>query len=251
MCVLVALCAVPEAFGWGQKGHDVVAYVAECHLSRRAAKRITAALEGHSPVYYANWLDNASHTPEYAYTSTWHYANVDEGYTYETMPRNEAGDVVTALNDIIARLRKGGLSQEEENIALRMLIHLMGDLHCPMHAGHKSDLGGNTVAVTFFGEPAKLHTVWDTHLVEAAHKWGYTEWRQQIDRMPKTEREALCEGSVEDWFAETAVICGRIYEEIPAGANISYDEVARYAPVIEEQLLKGGLRLAAVLNSIY
>ena len=234
MCVLVALCAVPEAFGWGQKGHDVVAYVAECHLSRRAAKRITAALEGHSPVYYANWLDNASHTPEYAYTSTWHYANVDEGYTYETMPRNEAGDVVTALNDIIARLRKGGLSQEEENIALRMLIHLMGDLHCPMHAGHKSDLGGNTVAVTFFGEPAKLHTVWDTHLVEAAHKWGYTEWRQQIDRMPKAEREALCEGSVEDWFAETAVICGRIYEEIPAGANISYDEVARYAPVIEE-----------------
>ena len=251
VCVLVALCAVPEAFGWGQKGHDVVAYVAECHLSRRAAKRITAVLEGHSPVYYANWLDNASHTPEYAYTSTWHYANVDEGYTYETMPRNEAGDVVTALNDIIARLRKGGLSQEEENIALRMLIHLMGDLHCPMHAGHKSDLGGNTVAVTFFGEPAKLHTVWDTHLVEAAHKWGYTEWRQQIDRMPKTEREALCEGSVEDWFAETAVICGRIYEEIPAGANISYDEVARYAPVIEEQLLKGGLRLAAVLNSIY
>ena len=47
------------------------------------------------------------------------------------------------------------------------------------------------------------------------------------------------------------MICGRIYEEIPAGANISYDEVARYAPVIEEQLLKGGLRLAAVLNSIY
>lgn len=251
MCVLVALCAVPEAFGWGQKGHDVVAYVAEYHLSRRAAKRITAALEGHSPVYYANWLDNASHTPEYAYTSTWHYANVDEGYTYETMPRNEAGDVVTALNDIIARLRKGGLSQEEENIALRMLIHLMGDLHCPMHAGHKSDLGGNTVAVTFFGEPAKLHTVWDTHLVEAAHKWGYTEWRQQIDRMPKAEREALCEGSVEDWFAETAVICGRIYEEIPAGTKISYDEVARYTPVIEEQLLKGGLRLAAILNSIY
>ena len=61
----------------------------------------------------------------------------------------------------------------------------------------------------------------------------------------------MCEGSIEDWFAETVDICGRVYEEIPAGTNLSYDEVARYAPLIEEQLLKGGLRLAAILNSIY
>lgn len=248
---LVAVCAATEAFAWGGKGHDVVAYVAECHLSRRAAKRITKILDGHSPVYYANWMDNASHTPEYAHTSTWHYANVDEGYTYETMPRNEKGDVVTALNDIVSRLRRGGLTHEEENTALRMLIHLMGDLHCPMHAGHKSDLGGNTVEVKFFGEPTRLHTVWDTHLVEAAHKWGYTEWQREIDRLAKRDRQAVCEGSIEDWFAETVDICGRVYEEIPAGTNLSYDDVARYAPLIEEQLLKGGLRLAAILNSIY
>lgn len=251
LIALIAMCAAPEVFAWGQKGHDVVAYVAECHLSRRAAKRVTKALEGHSPVYYANWMDNASHTSEYAYTSTWHYANVDEGFTYETMPRNESGDVVTALNDIIEDLRSGELTAEEENTALRMLIHLMGDLHCPMHAGHKSDLGGNKVEVSFFGEKTRLHTIWDTHLVEAAHKWGYTEWQRQIDRLSKEDREDICEGSLEDWFAETVEICGRVYEEIPAGKNISYDEVARYAPVIEEQLLKGGLRLAAVLNSIY
>ena len=167
------------------------------------------------------------------------------------MPRNEKGDVVTALNDIVSRLRRGGLTHEEENTALRMLIHLMGDLHCPMHAGHKSDLGGNTVEVKFFGEPTRLHTVWDTHLVEAAHKWGYTEWQREIDRLAKRDRQTVCEGSIEDWFAETVDICGRVYEEIPAGTNLSYDEVARYAPLIEEQLLKGGLRLAAILNSIY
>ena len=69
--------------------------------------------------------------------------------------------------------------------------------------------------------------------------------------LAKRDRQAVCEGSLEEWFAETVEICGRVYDEIPAGKNISYDEVARYAPVIEEQLLKGGLRLAAVLNSIY
>ncbi len=251
LCALIALCAVPDAFGWGQKGHDVTAYIAECHLSKRAARKVTRVLEGHSPVYYANWMDNASHTPEYAYSSSWHYANVDEGYTYQTMPRNDKGDVITALNDIIAKLRKGEMSPEEENIALRMLVHLVGDMHCPMHAGHRSDLGGNTVSVVYFGTPAKLHTIWDTQLVESAHNWGYTEWQQQIDRLSKQEEQAVCEGTFEDWFAETVNISAQIYKETPEGAKLSYDHVAHYAPIIEQQLLKGGLRLAAILNDIY
>ena len=58
--------ATLESFGWGQKGHDIVAYISECNLTPRAYKRVVAALDGHSPVYYANWLDGASHTPEYA-----------------------------------------------------------------------------------------------------------------------------------------------------------------------------------------
>ena len=68
--LFVCLFATMQAFGWGQKGHDVTAYIAECHLTPKAAKQIDKVLDGHSIVYYANWLDNASHTPEYAYTST-------------------------------------------------------------------------------------------------------------------------------------------------------------------------------------
>ena len=79
-CVLFA----HGAFAWGQKGHDVTAYIAECHLTPEAAEKIDKALNGHSPVYYANWLDIASHTPEYAYTKTWHYRNMDEGKTIDT-----------------------------------------------------------------------------------------------------------------------------------------------------------------------
>ena len=75
--IVLALCATLESFGWGQKGHDIVAYIAECNLSPRVYRKVVAALDGHSPVYYANWLDGASHTPEYAYTKTWHYVNVD------------------------------------------------------------------------------------------------------------------------------------------------------------------------------
>lgn len=248
---LVAMCFTSEAFAWGQKGHDVVAYVAECNLSSRVAKRVTRVLEGHSPVYYANWMDNASHTKEYAYTSTWHYANVDEGYTFETMPRLESGDVVKAVNDLVAQLKSKTLSAEEENIALRMLIHLVGDLHCPMHAGRKSDKGGNRVKVLYFGRQTNLHSVWDSSLVESAHNWTYTEWQKQIDIISKEEKNAVRQGSVEDWFKQTHAIAEQVYAATPEGARMSYDEVAKYTPIIEQQLLKGGLRLAQLLEDIY
>lgn len=249
--LLLGFATVQMAFGWGQKGHDVTAYIAECNLTPEAAQAIDRVLDGHSPVYYANWLDNASHTPEYAYTKTWHYANIDAGYTFETMPREPKGDVVKAVTDLTGQLKEGGLSPEKEAEALKMLIHLVGDLHCPMHAGHKSDLGGNTIPVTAFGKATNLHSVWDTTLPEAAHNWSYTEWQNQIDRLSADEVMLIESGSPEEWFRETADLCASIYAETPEGTNVSYDYVAKFTPLVEQQFLRGGYRLAMLLNEIY
>lgn len=247
----LVMCFATSAFGWGQKGHDIAAYIAEQHLSKKVAQKVTNVLEGHSLVYYANWMDNASHTKEYAYTSTWHYANVDEGYTYETMPRNEKGDVVGAVKSIVKQLCSGELTAQQENEAVRMLIHLVGDMHCPMHAGRKSDVGGNRTKIKFFNRETSLHKVWDSQILESAHAWSYTEWQQQIDRLSQQEIDEICKGTVEDWFAETVAEAAKIYEETPAGKNLSYNEVAYYAPVIEKQLVKAGVRLAFLLEEIY
>lgn len=251
--VVLLACALfaRDGFAWGQKGHDVTASIAECRLTPEAAERIDKVLGGHSPVYYANWLDHASHTPEYAYTKTWHYLNVDEGKTRATMAENPDGDILRALSLLISELREGGLSPEREAQDLKMLIHLVGDLHCPMHAGRLSDLGGNRRPVTFFGRPDNLHSVWDTGLPEAAHKWSYTEWREQLDRLTDDEAMLVQAGEPADWFDETHAICSGIYDATPEGTKISYDYVAEYAPVVEQQLLRGGLRLARLLNEIY
>lgn len=251
VCQFLALIIATNAFAWGQKGHDVVAYIAENHLSPAVAQKVTRVLEGHSLVYYANWLDNASHTPDYYYTLSWHYANVDRGHTYATMPRNERGDVVTAITLLVRQLESKQLTAQQENIALRMLIHLVGDLHCPMHAGRKSDLGGNKVTAKFFDRKTNLHSIWDTSLLEAAHKWTYTEWQQQIDRLDDEAAATATEGSVEDWFAQTHAIACEVYDNMPKGRKFAYNEIARYAPVIEKQLLYGGLRLAFLLEQIY
>lgn len=247
----LALTAALNAFAWGQKGHDVTAWIAEQHLTPEAAAAIDRVLGGRSLVYYANWMDNASHTPEYAYSKTWHYLNIDEGETLESQPRHPNGDILTALNGIVGRIEKGKLSPEEEFDQLRMLIHLVGDLHCPMHAGRSTDAGGNKVPVVYFNRPANLHGIWDTSLVESAHNWTFTEWQQQIDRLSAEDAAAVQQGTFEEWFSETASYAAMIYRVTPEGTKISYDYLNTMTPVIEQQFLRGGLRLAAVLNHLY
>ena len=132
-----------------------------CTADAEAAQKIDKVLNGHSPVYYCNWMDIASHTPEYNYTKTWHYLNIDEGQTLETMPRNPKGDVLTAVTTLVAELKAGGLAPEAETEKLKMLIHLVGDMHCPMHTGRLSDIGGNQRPVLMFGRITNLHSAWD------------------------------------------------------------------------------------------
>mgnify|MGYP005892008479 FL=1 len=251
--ILTSLCLLfaRGAFAWGQKGHDVTAYIAECRLTPEAAEKVRKALDGYSPVYIANWLDFASYWPEYAYSKTWHYLNIDEGETLESMSRNPGGDVLTAVTRLTEKLKSGRLTPEEETLSLKMLIHLVGDMHCPMHTGRLSDIGGNQRPVLMFGRRTNLHSAWDSAILEAGHKWSYTEWQEQIDRLTDDEAALVQAGEPQDWLKETHAICVGIYEDSPEGTKISYDYVDKYTPVIEQQLVRGGYRLARLLNEIY
>lgn len=238
------------AFGWGQKGHDVTAYIAEQHLTPTTKAALDKALDGKSPVYWANWLDNASHTPEYAYTKTWHYKNVNEGVAYEDMTPHPKGDAVRAIKQMYDEL-SSHISDIDSVLDLKILIHVVGDLHQPMHLGHATDLGGNKVPVKFFERNANLHSIWDGSLPEAAHKWSYTEWQQQLDRLTPAEEAVIISGTVDDWAKESVALASAIYAMTPPNSKVSYNEIAAAAPIIELQFLKGGLRLAHLLNLIY
>lgn len=250
LAALLLVVGATPAFGWGQKGHDVVCHIAQRYLTPKAERRVNEILDSRSLVYYSNWMDNASHTPQYAYSKTWHYANIDQGNTLQSQPRNPKGDILTALSSLSDSLRIGG-SKEQTALWLKMLIHLVGDLHCPMHAGHLSDLGGNTISISFFGRQSNLHSVWDSELVEAAHKWSYTEWAENIDTTDKASRQEICRGDYQEWFLQSHSLSCDIYSNSTEGCNISYDQVAQFTPIIEEQLLRAGVRLAHILNSIF
>ena len=245
------LVASVNGYSWGQKGHDVTCAIAQKHLTKKAKKQISILLNGKSIVYWTNWMDNASHTPEYKYTSTWHYKNIDANETFDSAQLNENGDVVRAVEEQIAALKSGTLSKEEKTLSLKFLVHLMGDLHCPMHMGHRSDLGGNRWQVQYFRNGTNLHSIWDSGLIENAHKWTYSEWVDQVDTYSKYLDRKIAEGNPETWAKETYEVCKEIYDATPVGSKLSYDYVSEWTETIEQQLLRGGLRLASVLNDIF
>lgn len=238
-------------WSWGQKGHDVTACIAERHLTPATQAAVSELLDGKSMIYWANWLDNASHQREYAYTKTWHYKNVDEGERYEEAQANPAGDVVTAIKAQRETLGNPSATREEKQLALKILIHTMGDMHQPLHMGHATDLGGNRIKIRWFGREQNIHSIWDSALPEAAHKWSYTEWQEQIDRADEDEQAAITAGSVDDWAKEGVAIAASVYNAYRPGTEASYDAVADAAPLVERQFLKGGLRLAHVLNTLF
>ncbi len=241
-----------SCYPWGQKGHDTICFIAENHLTDSTKIAVEKLLDGKSIVYYANWMDNASNTPEFAYSKTWHYKNIDEGETFANALLEPKGDVVKAIRIQTATLLSDSVSDEHKAIALKMLIHLVGDIHQPMHIGHRSDRGGNKWFVKYFGSPTNLHSLWDSKLVESAHKWSYTEWQQQIDRAtPERIQDIIANGTPEKWGEECFRIATKVYNSTPQEGNLSYNYINNWTPVIESQFLNGGLRLADLLNSIF
>ena len=249
--LFATLLAAPLGWGWSQKGHDVTAAIAQRHLRPAAAAAVDSILHGRSMIYWANWMDNASHTPDYAYTKTWHYKNINADKTYQTMPKNPDGDVVEAIRYCIGQLADSTVEAPRKELVMRMLVHFVGDMHQPMHMGRQTDLGGNRVKVRYFGRDTNLHSIWDGSLVESAHKWSYTEWADQLDRLTPAQEALMLSGNVDYWADASHNTATVIYNETPEGKNLSYNEVARWTPVIEDAMLAGGLRLAYILNSIF
>lgn len=251
--VLIAFlsCYAAVCFGWGQKGHDVVALIAEKHLSAQAKESVKKYLHGYPMVYYANWLDNVRNNPAYAESVTWHYTNVDEGQSYQTMPKPSTGDILDGIRYSIRQMKDPASNDSIKTQYLKYLIHLLGDLHCPMHAGRASDLGGNRYPLKWMGQNTNLHKVWDEFMPEKSHAWSATEWVSFIDLPTTRVNEAYTRGNPEQWILETVEISKDIYKNSPENGNLSWDYLHQYTPLVEQQFLKGGYRLASILNELF
>lgn len=237
------------AFGWGRVGHDAVAYIAECNLTKKAKKNIEKYLD-HSIVYYASWMDDYRETPLYKHTTVWHTAAVDKDGYYTDAVRRSTGDVVCELENAIEVLRDyKNLDDSTVIVNLKYVIHMVGDMHCPGHVKY-ADIKTN-FDVELYGKKVSYHTVWDSNVLEQPHKWYYKEWQHQLDRCSKKEKKAIAAGTLREWFHENAVDSRVIYELAQPGSKLGKDFMNTVHPIAERQILRAGYRLASILNQLF
>lgn len=249
---LFALVLLPLlSFGWGKNGHRVVGQIAENHLTPKAASAVRALLGPDSLAEVSNWADEIRADPAWKRADPWHYVNIPDGQTYQAMEKNPAGDIIVALRRFEATLRNPGAPPAERVQALKFLVHMIGDLHQPLHAGKREDLGGNRVTVHWFrsAEATNLHTVWDDLLIEH-EKLSFTEWVRFLDHPSAAEIKDWQATDYLAWMEESYKLRDRAYD-FKLGLPLSYDYVYRNMPVVKQRLLQGGIRLAGVLNGIF
>jgi hypothetical protein len=260
--------AVPSpVFAWGKTGHRVVAAIAGPQLSGLARAHVQEILGGGESLdEAANWPDEMRSDPAPFWQKTatpWHYVTLN-GIIYDHAPAE--GDALEALNHYRDVLRDPRATLAEKQTALRFIVHLVGDLHQPLHVGKCCDRGGNEVKVKWFGRDLNLHSVWDSALVDE-EQLSFTEMAAKLDR--HTSPQDVIDWwdiNPRDWISESAQIRETIYPSAPtkpakpvkgkkrkgpALPELSYGYVYKFTPIMERRLQQAGVRLAAYLNDIY
>src|SRR5690625_1277634 len=162
-----------SAYAWGPTGHRVTGEIAEQHLTRKAKKKIDALLNGESLALVSTYADDIKSDSKYRKYSPWHYVNIPFGKTYEEYPKNKKGDIVYGIEKSITVLKSPNASHEDKVFYLKMLVHLIGDLHQPLHVGIGDDRGGNDFQVRWFNRGTNLHRVWDSQMIDS-YQMSYT-----------------------------------------------------------------------------
>ena len=259
--VVVAFTPTP-ALAWGKTGHRIVAALADAQLSGLARAHVKELLGVESLDEAANWPDEMKSNPAQFWQKTanpWHYVTLN-GILYDEAPPE--GDAIEALKHFKATLRDPNASLADKQLALRFIVHLVGDLHQPLHVGKCCDRGGNDVKVRWFGRDLNLHSVWDSALVDD-QQLSFTEYAAKLQRHTSNEDVIRWwDISPRDWISESAQIRETVYPAMPpkgakdkkgqpAVPELSYPYVYKFTPVMEQRLKQAGVRLAAYLNAVY
>lgn len=234
---------------WGPTGHRTVGEIAEHHLSRKARKAVHRILGDERLAMASTWMDDVRSDRAYDATHDWHWVTIPDSSTYAASAKNPHGDVVEAIGRVQAMLRSDTVPLERQRIYLRMLIHLVGDLHQPLHVGRGDDKGGNDFQVQWMKKGSNLHRVWDSEMIDL-DGLSYTELAASLDHPTLEQCRTWRQGSVAQWAEEAMALRPRIYA-VQRGDDLGYAYKYQNWPTVQEQLLKGGMRLAAILNAIY
>jgi hypothetical protein len=252
--LLSAVLMIQNAVAWGPVGHKIVAQIAEDQLTLQAKKAVEKLLPGQSLAAVSNWADSIKSKPEWVQTKSWHFVSIPDDETYETSEHHPAGDIITAITDMVSVLKSPSFSELNKQQALMFIVHLVGDIHQPLHVGRPDDRGGNSIKVVFDGRSMNLHSLWDSGMISkqgmdyleyARYLQGHSLINSTFD-IADIPLDLIVE---EDMSIRKQVYIFTAAKEGPIVLDQGY--FARNLGTMNARLLTGGKRLADLLNKIF
>ena len=263
--LLLAMFSAP-VFAWGPQGHKLVALVAQDHLTPMARRNVKALLGPETLADVASWPD--VYRPLETQTAAWHYVDMPADATaYDrdrdcpvqpTVKLGAANDkwrdcVVDRILFFEGRVADEHLDGPDRAIALKYLVHFVGDVHQPFHA-YGPERGANGISVVEFGSPTcgkyncNLHSVWDSGLI--LHRaLTDTQYHELLERDIRRNQELPGADDPVAWAMESFAAAGPAL--VPNGGTVDQAYFDREIPVVDQRLELAGLRLAAFLNKTF
>jgi nuclease S1 len=273
---LTLIVAAPSCLAWGEDGHVVVCKIAEANLNSAAKAAVKELLDDRSIAdpRLCTWADlirsSGALNRKYKNNDKWHYINIELTSKAEDFKPDPAEDhVISAIERFLKVVADTTVSKDDRKEALLFIIHFLGDMHQPLHCCHRNeDRGGNLQQIkSFCGQTEtrlNLHWIWDTHLLKAEKGELTVEdfAARLLSEITDDQRNCWRKGTVKDWVWDSHTIAvSTVYRFADGKALPPRDEPAveltdeNYAKanraIVREQLKKGGIRLAKVLNDCF
>jgi len=256
ICVICGILGSLPAWGWGRIGHRVVARFAEERLTSQARIAVGNLLgPGVRLADVANWADEQR---ELFGSAPWHSVDVPISESrYDPRYCSPRGCVVSKIEEFRRVLLNPAAGKPEKEQALKFLIHLIADLHQPLHVGDHNDRGGNLLQIRFFDEGSNLHRVWDSQIMER-HTNNEQVWLWDLTFLAKPAMVVeWSKGTPELWATESLNLAKTAYRIpgsqalIKPGTRLGSEYCREALPQIQLQLAKAAIRTAWMLNQIF
>lgn len=235
---------------WGATGHRTIGEIAEKHLTKKAKKQIDILLQGQGLAIVSTFGDDIKSDKKFDKYYTWHFVNFPFDTKYKDSKKDPKGDIVMGIENCIKKLKDPAASKEDKAFFLKFLVHLIGDLHQPLHVGRSEDRGGNDIKVLWHYKKSNLHRVWDSEMIEF-YNMSYSELSNNTKNLSKAQIESIAKGSVLDWTYESQGLAKKIYKSAKQDEKLSYRYSYDHFQIVRSQLQKSGIRLAKILNEIF
>ena len=255
-----ATMGVQRAMAWGTTGHHVVAYIAEQHLTPEAKEKCLHYLKYSLP-HFSSWQDYWRNSDPFKEITHWHMNRVDAKFKTIGTKGNVSRDAVTQINRIVKEMEKGKYKQMSDSIVivnLKLLIHMVGDMHCPCHMAYSKDFreahGIKLNSIFVKGKKYDYHKFWDASPDLMHPNWNLYTYKKYCDTYSEKEIKKIAKGNVYKWSVDNAKREVEMFdywvrhEEL---TKMSKEKKERINKLMHTQLAYAGYRLAATLNRLF